>query len=268
MQRPDTKNSSHCQIEPLRLPPRGANVADGTEDGTKDGSLPLRTQALTTLGISWKPDSSAKTIWGPTAQPSFKIWTVFFHPVIDLCFIPLQRTPFWLLGAPSQAVHQAPDMVPVVAHTKLALDHLGNARRGPQIGPVILRHRSLEQQADQTRFLSATTSFKGRPGEKRTCNASRPPCRRASRQRITELGLHPICHPTWLRDNPSSSSAKARLRRSSRRSALPFSLGIRVPNLNIYCCIVYAVDNSLSERNARGGLAQRLLRHFRSVTHK
>src|SRR5665213_1477404 len=154
MQRTDTKkSSSHCQIEPFRLPPRGANVADGTEGGTKDRSLTLRTQALTTLGISWKPDSSAKTIWGPTAQPSFEIWTVFFLPVIDLCFIPLQRTPFWLLGAPSQAVHQAPDMVPVVAHTKLALDHLGNARRGPQIGPVILRHRSLEQQGDQTLSL-------------------------------------------------------------------------------------------------------------------
>jgi hypothetical protein len=42
----------------------------------------------------------------------------------------------------------------MVAHTKLALDHLGNAGRGPQIGSITLRHRPLEQQADQTLSLS------------------------------------------------------------------------------------------------------------------
>jgi hypothetical protein len=33
------------------------------------------------------------------------------------------------------------------------------------------------------------------------------------------------------------------LRRSSRRSALPFSLGIGIPYLNIHYCIIYAVIN-------------------------
>jgi len=51
---------------------------------------------------------------------------------------------------------------------------------------------------------------------------------------FTELGLHPICRPTSLSENPSSSNAKARLRRSSRRSALPFSLDIAILNLNSY----------------------------------
>jgi hypothetical protein len=62
---------------------------------------------------------------------------------------------------------------------------------------------------------------------------------------MTELGLHPIRRPTALSENPSSSNAKARLRRSSRRSALPFSLDIGIPYLNIYYCIIYAgVNNS------------------------
>jgi hypothetical protein len=95
------------------------------------------------------------------------------------------------------------------------------------------------------RFRCDAASFKGRPGEKRTCHASSPPCRRASRQRITELGLHPIRRPTWLSDNPSSSNAKARLRRSSRRSALPFSLGIGFTHLNIHYCFIYAVVNNI-----------------------
>ncbi len=57
-------------------------------------------------------------------------------PPFDLVFIALQRTPLRLLLSPSEAVHQATDMVRVVAHTKLALNHFGYARSGPKIGPV------------------------------------------------------------------------------------------------------------------------------------
>ncbi|HXR39970.1 MAG TPA: hypothetical protein VN776_12780, partial [Terracidiphilus sp.] len=49
------------------------------------------------------------------------------------------------------------------------------------------------------------------------------------------------------RDNPSSSKAKARLRRSSRRSALPLGLGIALQYLNIHYCIIYAERNSLPD---------------------
>jgi hypothetical protein len=45
---------------------------------------------------------------------------------------------------------------------------------------------------------------------------------------------------TSLRDWPRSSNLKARLRRSSKRSALPFSLGIGVRPPNTYYCIIYA----------------------------
>jgi hypothetical protein len=83
-------------------------------------------------------------------------------------------------------------------------------------------------------------SFQGRPGEKRTFKAFLPPRRQASRQRITELALDPIRRPTSLRERPEFNKAKARLRRYSNNSALPFGLGIGVPLLNAYYSIIYA----------------------------
>ena len=66
----------------------------------------------------------------------------------------------------------------------------------------------------------------GRPGENRTRNASFPPRRRARYQRITELAPHPTRRAASLREQPESTKAKARWRRSSSRSAPPFGLGI------------------------------------------
>jgi hypothetical protein len=37
----------------------------------------------------------------------------------------------------------------VITDSELALDQLGNASRGPQIGSVAMRKRSLEQQSNQ-----------------------------------------------------------------------------------------------------------------------
>src|SRR6266446_5790823 len=70
---------------------------------------------------------------------------------------------------------------------------------------------------------------RGRPGENRTRNACSPPRWRESRQRMTELGSHGMRRPTSLSEYPSSSNFKARLRRSSSRSALPLGLGIGAP---------------------------------------
>src|SRR5205809_4443999 len=92
-------------------------------------------------------------------------------------------------------------------------------------------------------FLS---SFGGRPGEYRTRNAFSPPRRRASRQRITEIGAHPIRRPTSLREKPESNKDNARLRRSSSRSALPRSLGIaleRKPESSHYNIIYAEINN-------------------------
>src|ERR1035441_4550433 len=112
------------------------------------GVCPCGAQVRTTLGISRKPDSSAKTRWAPSLAAFFYARPLLLFPPLDLVFIALQRSPLWLLWSPSQVMHQAPYMVWVVAHTKLALNHLCNTRRSPQIGPVTLRHRSLEQQAN------------------------------------------------------------------------------------------------------------------------
>jgi hypothetical protein len=47
-----------------------------------------------------------------------------------------------------------------------------------------------------------------------------------------------LMRPTWLKENPSSSNAKAHLRRSASRSALPFCLGREIPRLNTHDCII------------------------------
>lgn len=67
---------------------------------------------------------------------------------------------------------------------------------------------------------------------------------------MTELGLHPICRSTSLRDSPTSSKAKARLRRSSKRPTLPYSLGISIMYLQIYYGFIYAAINSKSSSTA------------------
>ena len=62
-------------------------------------------------------------------------------------------------------MHQAADMVRVIAHTKLTFDHLGNAQRSPKIGSVALCHRSLEQKADKPLSL-ASRQLQGAPRRK------------------------------------------------------------------------------------------------------
>ena len=44
-------------------------------------------------------------------------------------------------------------MSAVITNSKLATDHLGNASRGPQIGPIAIREWSFEQQSDQAPAL-------------------------------------------------------------------------------------------------------------------
>src|SRR5258708_34576012 len=129
------------------------------------GVCPCGAQVLTTLGISRKPDSSAMTIWAPSLAAFFYARPLLLLPAFDLLFIPLQCTPFRLLWSPSQAVHQAADMVRVIAHTKLTFDHLGNARRSPKIGSVALCHRSLEQKGAKPLSL-ASRQLQGAPRRK------------------------------------------------------------------------------------------------------
>lgn len=89
----------------------------------------------------------------PAAQRFFYPRPVLFLPALDLCFFPLQGAALRFLGAPLQAVHQPTDMSAVIANSKLATDHLGNASRGPQIGPITMGQWSFEQQSDQAPAL-------------------------------------------------------------------------------------------------------------------
>jgi len=161
------------------------------------GVFPYGAQVLTTLGIIRKPDSSAKTMWAPSLVAFFYTRPLFLFPALDLFFVVLQSASFGLLRSPTKVMHQATDVIWAIAHAKLALDQRGNACGGPQIsakpctsGPLSSRRTSF--------FRCVVASCSGRPGEERTCNASSPPCRRASRQHITELALHPIRRPTSL----------------------------------------------------------------------
>jgi hypothetical protein len=130
-------------------------------------------------------------------------------PAFDLVFIPLQRTPFRLLWSPAQAVHQAANMVRVIAHAKLTLDHLGYARCGPQIGPVALRHRSLEQKADKSLSLGSS-QFQWAPGRKAHLQCVHP----AASARIS-----PTHHRTWIASDLSSNFIESESIIQQRQSA-------------------------------------------------
>src|ERR1035437_3498658 len=112
----------------------------------KTGVWPCGDQVLTTLGISRKPDASAKPMWAPNRAAFFLPEASFFFPALDGFFIPFQGSPLRLLRTPLQAVHQAPDMVAVIVNAELSPDQFRNARRGPQIGPVALRERPFQKQ--------------------------------------------------------------------------------------------------------------------------
>jgi len=132
-------------------------------------------------------------------------------------------------------------MVRMVADSELAFDHLGNARRAPQIGPVTLRRRSLQSRRI-SRFLSER-SVRGTAGEKRTCRAPAPP----------SAGIPPAHHRTGIAPNPAAHLMErvARVQQCQRASppvlqktGASLQPGIGILNLNTHYCIIYAGVNS------------------------
>src|SRR5487761_549219 len=81
----------------------------------------------------------------PAAQRFFYPGPDFSFPARDFIIILLPRTPFGFLGTPFQAVHQPTDMGAVIADSELPPDYLSNADRGPEIRPVAMRDRSLQE---------------------------------------------------------------------------------------------------------------------------
>jgi hypothetical protein len=75
-------------------------------------------------------------------------------PLLPLCtsdgvFIARDGSSLRLLVRPIEAVHQPPDVIPVIAHPKLPVDHLGHARCGPQVGPVAVCQWSLKEHLQE-----------------------------------------------------------------------------------------------------------------------
>ena len=68
-------------------------------------------------------------------------------------------------------------MITVIIHPKLPLDHLGDARRGPQVGLVAVRYRSLEEQLHQAAPLcgSKLRWAARRRGDSQCLSATSPP---------------------------------------------------------------------------------------------
>src|ERR1700722_10922380 len=117
-------------------------------------------QVWITLGINWKPDSSAKTMRAPNRAAFFYRWPVFLFPACNGFFIPLQGPPFWLPGTPFQTVHQTADMIAVMLNSILTLDQFDNASGGPQIGSIAVRQRSLQKQMTRP-FVGLGSASKG-----------------------------------------------------------------------------------------------------------
>jgi hypothetical protein len=90
-------------------------------------------------------------------------------------------------------------MSEIAIRQRQAADQFRNAGGGPEIRSIAVHHRPLQKKVDQAPSMPEI-QLQRRPGEERTRNALAPPFRRASRQRITELGLQPMRRPTSLRE--------------------------------------------------------------------
>ena len=202
---------------------------------------------------STKPESSAKTMWAPNRAACFYARPVFSFPRFDLVFVALQRSSLLLLWSLSQAMNQAPGMVRVIANSKLTFDHRGNARGGPQIGPVTLRHRSLEKQTDRPLSLRGD-QFRGTAQRKAHLQGTGP---------ATAPVIPPAHHRTRIAPNPAALLVQrvARLQQSQctsppvlQKIGVPLRSGITILNLNTDSCIIYAGINSDHNSNTSNEL--------------
>jgi hypothetical protein len=111
---------------------------------------------------------------------------------LDGSLITLQGSPFRLLHSPLQTVHQPADMVAMILDSELALDHLGNASRGPQIRPVTMGWRPASQ-------------FLLQPLALRSIQLPRASWRKAHPQSLGSTvppGITPAHHRTGIASNP------------------------------------------------------------------
>ena len=76
-----------------------------------------------------------------------------------------------------QAMHQPTDMIAMVIHPKLPPDDFGDSCRGPQLGPVTVRLRPLDQQLQQTVALAGAQLQRasGREADSQGVGSPTPP---------------------------------------------------------------------------------------------
>src|SRR5436190_13478240 len=86
-------------------------------------------------------------------------------------------------------------------------------------------------------------SLLGRPGENRTRRESAPRRRHSFRQRITELAAQWRRRAISFKENSSSNSFSARLRRSESNSAEPFGRIWTSCHLEVYYCFILCEIN-------------------------
>ena len=175
------------------------------------GVWPCGAQVLTTLGINRKPDSSAKTKWAPSRA-------AFFLSAASLS----ASSARWLLHpAPGRAVPASAGSIANCAST-------GRHDRGdtglrtragslPQCGPWSTdwsgspARSALAEANRPSVFVAVGSSFRGRPGEKRTRNAlvSAPP-----------PGITPAHHRTGMASDAPPHFVERITRIQQRQSSL------------------------------------------------
>src|SRR5947208_14963874 len=89
-------------------------------------------------------------MWAPSRAAFFLPWASLSAPLLDSLLLPFEGAFLWLLMTPVQSVHQAPDVISVVAHAKLATDDLCDARRGPDVRIVAVCQWPFQQYLHQT----------------------------------------------------------------------------------------------------------------------
>jgi hypothetical protein len=110
---------------------------------------------LRRLGIRRKPDSSTKTRWAPSRAAFFYTRPILALPVLDGRLITLERAALGLLIAPAQVMQQTPDVIAVIVNTEVLTNQVGDARAGPQLGGVAVRHGAAHQELPEPLALPA-----------------------------------------------------------------------------------------------------------------
>ena len=135
-------------------------------------------------------------------------------------------------------------MIAMIRDPQVVFDQRGDPLRGPQLGPVALRHRSLGQQTNQAHFL-----FRCQPGWSARCRLGLERIRSARAQRVSPpkhtAGVAPqsagdlMQGPFLLEESDDASTTRfQRSRRTTRpHGDTPFQDAPRY-------CITYAYVNN------------------------